>query len=129
MEIILKDGDTIKFGERTLCLLDGRLVDIERKCVSPLEICNVICDATGVTLKQIKSDSRCMSELYPRMAVAYYLRKHTCYTTTRIGKFMNRNHASVINLCKQWCNLMDTEPYIKTLSVFIEDQFNGIGSL
>lgn len=59
-----------------------------------------VSDVTGVSVGDIKSDSRKMAVVTARKIFSECCRKFTFYSTPKIGEQINRSHCSVLYYCQ-----------------------------
>ncbi|MGV8136471.1 MAG: helix-turn-helix domain-containing protein [Mangrovibacterium sp.] len=75
---------------------------------------DLIADAFGVTVDQMKSPGRKRSGTEARQFAMWYRKKYTGGSTTVIGKYYGRDHATVFAAGKVVDNLMETDKVFKT---------------
>lgn len=66
------------------------------------EITNLVCKIYGVTWTDLRSRSRKAEIVTPRQMCMYLARKYTTESYESIGKFFNRNHATVMAAQRKW---------------------------
>ena len=76
------------------------------------EIIATICRETGLTRAELLGCRRYPSLVAARNEAMYRIRQDTCLSTTEIGNFFGKNHATVIHAIKQhqqWLDNDDTQ--------------------
>ena len=67
-----------------------------------------VCGFSGITVGQLKSNSRKRELSEPRQLICYILRKTTKLSTVQIGEIINRDHSDVSTSTKAVANLIET---------------------
>jgi len=66
--------------------------------ITPSRIVNIVTGLTGISLEQMRSKSKKREIVIARHNAMYFIRKkYPKYSTIKIGKFFNRDHATVLN--------------------------------
>ena len=73
------------------------------------------CEKTNTTLEELKSISRKRDLVEKRMIVAYFLRNKVGMTFKDAGKYLHKNHASIIHYVKITERFIGVYPHIKRL--------------
>ena len=82
------------------------------------------CEKTDVTIEQLKSISRKRDIVEKRMIVAYFLRNKIGLTFNESGKYLNKNHASIIHYVKLTEDFINIYPNIKRLYDKADELYN-----
>ena len=82
------------------------------------------CEKTDVTIEQLKSISRKRDIVEKRMIVAYFLRNKIGLTFNESGKYLNKNHASIIHYVKLTEDFINIYPHIKRLYDKADELYN-----
>lgn len=90
--------------------------------VNPAEIISRVCEAFGVTQKQMELPTRQKNILTARQVVMFILMKHTALGCVAIGKLFNRDHTTVLHACGKIKDDMTTYP---EFGHFMEDMVYG----
>ncbi len=73
------------------------------------------CKKVDITLEQLKSKSRKRDLVEKRMIAAYFLRNKVGMTFLDVGKYLHKNHASVIHYINLTERFLGIYPHIKRL--------------
>jgi hypothetical protein len=76
---------------------------------------NVVYEVTGITKEDLDKQQRLRRISDPRRMVAYILHEKMNYVLEHAGLIMNRDHATVLYLCKSHKLLMETNDDYKTV--------------
>lgn len=68
-----------------------------------------ICDALGLSRKEVLSSTRELHVCLARFIISYCLHERCGLTETEIGRLMNRHRTTVIHHLKQYHSLKDTK--------------------
>jgi len=74
------------------------------------KIMQIVCIVCNVKKKEISSRTRTRNLVNARVLFSHLVNKYTSYTKTRIGRMINRDHASVLH-------------YLKNHPIFVECDF------
>ena len=78
------------------------------------EILKVICRELAMDFDEVKNRKTRLREfVYARQLYAYFCKKYTNESLTKIGKFINKDHATVIHSQKQIKGYYDIDKVIK----------------
>lgn len=80
----------------------------ELSIVSPIEIMNLICKASDLTLSELTSKDRSARLITARHVSMYLIRNICGETFLDIGKLFNRDHTTVISAITHVNNMIDT---------------------
>jgi hypothetical protein len=110
-------------------LTDRRYVGSVTDSIKAVLLKEIVCDTYEVEPSVIFTKSRKRELVDARHALAYYLKKTTKYSLASIGKVMStqfkpRDHATILNCCRVYNNLLDTEDYHRRRSLTIQTEFN-----
>jgi len=79
-----------------------------------------ICNEFGITRSEILGSSRLRNIADARAILSYLLHKRLKMTSLAVGKYLGRNHATVLHACKKVENLMQFEKgYSELVNKFI----------
>tara|TARA_R100000951_G_scaffold52288_2_gene44007 strand:- start:2284 stop:2802 length:519 start_codon:yes stop_codon:yes gene_type:complete len=85
----------------------------------------IIGDTYEVKMEKVFAKNRKRELVDTRHCLSYYIRRHTKYSFSEIGKLLgDRNHATIINSCKVYSDLLDTEVYHRRKSLIIQEEYN-----
>lgn len=70
---------------------------IPKRPCPPKEVVAIACKVTGTTIDQLKSKSRLTEHVVARRLSANYIYQNHGFALAAIGKFVSRDHASVIH--------------------------------
>ena len=79
------------------------------------EYITAYCKKVDITLEQLKSKGRKRDLVEKRMIAAYFLRNKVGMTFLSVGKYLHKNHASVIHYVNLTENFLTVYPHIKRL--------------
>lgn len=78
------------------------------------EILKVICRELEMDFDEVKNRKTRLREfVYVRQLYSYFCKKYTNYSLTKIGKFINKDHATIIHSIKQIKGYYDFNNVIK----------------
>lgn len=99
---------SLKLNDKELAILDSGLFRMQifpnrKKLVEDggREIAEAILEYFEVSFEELKSKNRKKHLIQARMYVSAFLRKYTLMTFEQIGDLMERNHATILHLCKR----------------------------
>ena len=85
-------------------------------------ILDYVCLETNISKNDILSTNHQRSIVEARQVFCYLAKKNTEYSLTDIGRFINRNHATVIYSIRTVDNLLETDKiFINTYSQIIKN--------
>lgn len=110
-------------------LTDRRYVGSVTDSIKATLLKEIVCDTYEVDPSLIFTKSRKRELVDARHALAYYLKRTTKYSLASIGKvmaspFRPRDHATILNCCRVYNDLLDTEAYHRRRSLTIQTEFN-----
>jgi chromosomal replication initiator protein len=92
-------------------VLDGLYPELRPRGCSVGEIQERTCEAFGVSLEELVSDSRAGHVAWPRQIAMYLTRELTDATLPAIGRaFGGRNHTTVMHACRRTAERMASDP-------------------
>lgn len=78
-------------------------------------ICEVICIKYNITLEKLKAIGKKTEVVEPRQIAMYIAKETTNLKLNQIGRYFNRDHATVLHAHKKIKNFMDVEFKTKVL--------------
>lgn len=87
---------------------------------------NAAVAASGFTIEQIKSKSRHEPLLFVRYMLSAILYENYHWSTTKIGRALNRDHASVLTGIKKYHEIIDDNSYGYQVEHVIHENFHGL---
>lgn len=90
----------------------GDIVRFSGREVTVASITEMVCQHTGVDLKDMVSSSRLRPVAQARQVAMYLSRQYTKEPLASIGLAFGKNHATVMHACKTIVNLMETDKAI-----------------
>lgn len=90
----------------------GDIVRFSSREVTVSSIIELVCEHTGVELKDMVSSSRLRPVAQARQVAMYLARQYTKEPLATIGAAFGKNHATVMHACKTVVNLADTDKTI-----------------
>ena len=70
------------------------------------------CERAGITLAEMKSESRKRRFAQPRQAAMVEIRRQLGYSYPQIGRMFNKDHTTVLHACRKFG--MEPDPVIRT---------------
>ena len=105
----------IAYLEAQLAKRDARdILDLDMFC-GIKKIAEYIARQSGVPLMDIRSNRKDYRAARMRQVVMYLARIHTDYSLPKIGRYVKRDHTSVMHGIKRIKELMETNSELKTL--------------
>jgi len=78
-------------------------------------IIDLICIEFGITKEKLNSKCRLRHVVDARTIAAYHLHKELGFSSLATGLKLNRNHASILHLCKKAEGLIEVDKEFKQL--------------
>lgn len=103
-----------------------QLTNQNLKTISLDSIIYTVEQVTGITSNQISSKSRLRDLADARSLFCYAARKFTNHSTTSIGVYINRDHATVIHSCRKIETLIKIDVQIRTQYKSIENALHAL---
>ncbi|MCB1473808.1 MAG: hypothetical protein KDJ68_13240 [Rhodobiaceae bacterium] len=73
-------------------------------------ICRVVCEADGIALSELRSERRKTDVALSRQIVMWLARELTTLSLPRIGRYLSRDHTTVLHGCQKIDRLRHTDP-------------------
>jgi len=87
---------------------------------------NAAVAASGFTIEQIKSDSRHQPLPFVRYMLSAILYEDYLWSTPKIGRALNRDHASVLTGIKKYHEIIDDNSHGYQVEHVINENFHGL---
>ncbi len=113
--------------------LKARVAELERKLMgdacdilngeqycSIVKLAKPVCDKTGVSLAAIRSNQRNADICIARHILMYMASIHTKLSLPSIGRFLNKDHTTVIHGTERIKRMIRNEPELKALVESLE---------
>ena len=99
---------------------------IEGTVISLRPLFNAAVAASGFTIEQIKSDSRHQPLPFVRYMLSAILYEDYHWGTTKIGRALNRDHASVLTGIKKYHEIIDDNSHGYQVERVIDENFHKL---
>lgn len=114
---------------RAKIILGGRLYDFYDLfyCPDPGsidQIVNIVTSFTGITMEQIKSETRVMDVVYARMILSYHLIK--LMPCKEVGAVINKAYSSVLHQIQKYHDEKEVNKWFRELAERIKNEINSI---
>jgi hypothetical protein len=90
------------------------------------KIANLICDSFSIPIDNLKTPSRDGGLVYPRQIIMYIALKNKIGSLAEIGKYFNRDHATVLHAKKSIQNYKQTDKIKKDQINLFEIKFANV---